>query len=78
MSSIENFYVRNNITHQWVKKSSAGVLKKFTSQRAAKRYADKHLDKFTIVSLNTITKKFRWRGGDELCHIKNVMHVTLK
>ena len=74
MKSPEEFYVRNNITHQWIMKSG-GILNPFVSQRAAKRYADKHLNKFTIVSMDTKTRKLKWRGGDRLCHIKYAIPV---
>ena len=72
MTIKEKFYIRNNITHQWIIKS-IGVLNSFVSQRAAKRYADKHLDKFTIVSMNSKTRKLKWCGGDKLCRVHTVM-----
>ena len=60
---IEKFYVRDNITHRWTT-NGGGELIQFFSQRIAKRYANKHLCRFTIVSFNLKTKKMKWRGGD--------------
>lgn len=63
MIQTEKFYVRDNLIHRWVANSRGG-LTQFSSQRTAKRYADKHLSKFTIISYNHTTKKLKWRGGD--------------
>lgn len=62
---IEKFYVRDNITHQWITDNRRELVQ-FSSQRIAKRYAGKHLHRFTIVSFNLKTKKMKWRGGDRV------------
>ena len=62
---IEKFYIRDNITHQWTT-NSRGELIQFSSQRMAKRHANKCLHRFTIISFNTKTKKIKWRGGDHV------------
>ncbi|KKM03607.1 hypothetical protein LCGC14_1772680 [marine sediment metagenome] len=63
MTQDEVFYIRDNSKRQWLTDNKKAPLQ-FSSQRVAKRYADKHLRRFTIVSFNTKTQKLKWRGGD--------------
>jgi len=65
MTQNETFYVRDNSIHQWITDDKR-VLQQFSSQRRAKRYADKHLRRFTIVSFNIGTRKLKWRGGERV------------
>ena len=65
ISQHEKFYIRDNISQQWVT-AHGRVLTQFSSQRIAKRYADRHLNRFTIFSYDAKTKTIKWKGGERV------------
>lgn len=63
--SKEKFYLRNNITRRWCLDNNGDPIQ-FSTQRAAKCYANKHLHRFTIISYNHKTRDVKWRGGTRI------------
>lgn len=60
----EKFYVRDNVAKIWAIDSNKGALIQFKNRREAKRFANKHYSRFTIISYNPMTQKFQWNGGE--------------
>jgi len=62
-SSNVKFYVRDNVMRRWLTGTKGHPIQ-FTFQRSAKRFADKSLRHFLIISFNTNTRMIKWRGGE--------------
>ena len=57
----ETFYIRDNSTRQWI--TYNGSPTQFSSLCIASRYANKHLNRFSIFSVDKKTRKIEWRKG---------------